>query len=111
MEKASGSHVRQQERGEFGALDLPQVLELYYKNGHSIMPALALIFPNAPGTLLLMTRTSVSFLSSFQPQRGTGGFSHWIFTVISTTGREETIISISQMEKLRFQKTCQSKDI
>lgn len=63
----SGSHVRQQGRGEFGALDLPQVLDLYYKNGHSIMPALALIFPNAPGTLLLMTLTSVFFLSSFQP--------------------------------------------
>lgn len=74
------------------------------------MPVLTLTFPSAPGTLLLLALPSVFFLS-LNHRVTNNAFSHWIFTITSTAGREDTkIIYSSQMKKLRFRnKDCQSK--
>ena len=87
----------------WGALAPLQILDLDYGDGLVIISVFILTLSNVPGTLLLLTLTSVSFLSFFKPQNCKHWFSHWIFTITSTADREETIIIFtSQMRKLRF---------
>lgn len=86
----------------WGALDPLQILDLDYGCSLVIISVFILTLSNVPGTLLLLTLTSVSFLSFFKPKNCKHWFSHWIFTITSTADREETIIFTSQMRKLRF---------